>query len=384
MRLMQGSVRQRARGVWEVRVYKGRHPATGTKLYVSRTVRGAKRDAQAVARTLVEEIEADRPSEADDPEWSITFGEWLDQWWVQKEKTLSPSSVSPWRSAIRKYLQPLLGHQLLSELRVRHLEAVYRQLVDGGLSPARVQKIHTVASVALNDAVRRELIAASPANQARAPKGRRVEPNPPTPDEVARLLAAAEADDPELFVFLTVAANTGARRGELCALRWCDIDFAGSFVTLANAVAKGGGDGAVVRQTKTGAVSRVAVSTRVLEILSRHRSQRVALMTELGARHDDRHFVWSQGIDGNRPVYPDTISVRFRRLSRRHGLEHVQLRQFRHYAATQLLSAGVDVRTVAGRLGHSRPATTLDRYAAFLPARDREAAELLETIHRSE
>ena len=113
-----------------MRVYKGRHPATGTKLYVSRTVRGAKGEAQAVARTLVEEIEADRPSEADDPEWSITFGEWLDQWWVQKEKTLSPSSVSPWRSAIRKYLQPLLGNQVLSELRVRHLEAVYRQLVD--------------------------------------------------------------------------------------------------------------------------------------------------------------------------------------------------------------------------------------------------------------
>ena len=87
--------------------------------------------------------------------------------------------------------------------------------------------------------------------------------------------------------------------------------------------------------------------------------------------------MWGKDPEGTRPIYPDTISVRFRQLSSRHGLEHVQLRQLRHYA---LLSAGIDVRTVAGRLGHSRPTTTLDRYAAFLPARDREAAELLEAI----
>lgn len=380
---MQGSVRQKARGVWEVRIYRGRDPETGRKVYVSRTVRGSKRDAQALARRLVEEFEEERSSEQEVLERVQTFGDWLDEWWAQKEKTLSPSSVSPWRSAIRKYLQPHLGEVVLSELRVRHLENLYRQLVDEGLSPARVQKIHTVASVALNDAVRRELIAVSPANQARAPKGHRVEPNPPTPDEVARLLEAAEAEDFELFVFLAVAANTGARRGELCALRWCDVNFEGGFVTLAYAVAKGGGDGAVVRQTKTGEVSRVAVSERVLEILEKHRSKCAALVADLENPFNDRRFVWAQDPEGTRPIYPDTISLRFRRLRGRHGLKHVQLRQLRHYAATQLLSAGVDVRTVAGRLGHSRPATTLDRYAAFLPARDREAAELLEAIHQA-
>ncbi len=381
---MQGSVRQRARGVWEVRVYRGRQSETGRKLYVSRTVHGSKRDAQALARTLVEEMEEERSSKQEEDRWSLTFGDWLDEWWIQKEKTLSPSSVSPWRSAIRKYLQPRLGERVLSELRVRHLEDLYRQLLDEGLSPSRVQKIHTVASVALNDAVRRELIAASPANQARAPKGQRVELDPPTPDEVARLLEAAEVEDFALFVFLAVAANTGARRGELCALRWCDVDLGGSFVTLAHAVAKGGGEGAVVRQTKTGAVSSVAVSERVLEILGKYRSECEALIADLDMPFNNRRFVWGQNPEGTRPIYPDTVTARFRRLRSRHGLDHIQLRQFRHYAATQLLSAGVDVRTVAGRLGHSRPATTLDRYAAFLPARDREAAELLEAIHHAE
>jgi len=55
-------------------------------------------------------------------------------------------------------------------------------------------------------------------------------------------------------------------------------------------------------------------------------------------------------------------------------------RQFRHFAATQLLSAGLDVRTVAGWLWHASPAMTLDRYAAWVPARDREAADVLDMV----
>jgi integrase len=81
------------------------------------------------------------------------------------------------------------------------------------------------------------------------------------------------------------------------------------------------------------------------------------------------------------PIYPDTISVRFRALAERIGLDHVELRQFRHYTATQLLAAGIDVRTVAGRLRHARPAMTLDRYAAWVPARDSEAADVLEGLN---
>ena len=367
-----------------MRVYRGRHPETGKKIYVSRTVRGTKRDAQAVARELVEKAENEESSEASgvgDPQ--VTFGGWLDGWWATKEKSLSPSSVSPWRSAIRKYLQPCLGEHALVDLRVGHLEEFYRRLVDDGLSPARVQKIHTVASVALNDAVRRELITVSPAMQARAPKGQRVEPDPPTPDEVHRLLDAAEADDPALFAFLLLAANTGARRGELCALRWCDVNFDGGYVTLAHAVAKGGGAGAVVRQTKTGTATRLAVSSRVLEVLDLRKGERRELLESIGAAFSERSFVWSQDPEGSRPVYPDSISARFRRLRESEGLDHVQLRQLRHFVATQLLAAGVDIRTVAGRLGHSRPATTLDRYAAFLPVLDREAAEILDRVHAS-
>jgi integrase len=331
---------------------------------------------------MVVEAEAEAQAAPAEPVAPVlTFGGWLDEWWVAKRTALSPSSVAPWRSAIELHLKPSLGELPLGELRLHDLEDVYQRLVDGGLSPGRVQKVHTVASVALNAAVRRGLIAASPAALAKPPGGRRSEPDPPTPQEVAQLLTAAHAADPDLYEFLVVAANTGARRGEICALRWSDLDVGNRVLTIARAVVKGGGDGVVVRQTKTGAVGRIAVSQQVVDVL-RQRQERLA--SALGGANVERPadgFIWSQDPEGSRPIYPDTISVRFRALRERAGLDHVELRQFRHYTATQLLAAGIDVRTVAGRLRHARPAMTLDRYAAWVPARDREAADLLEGIN---
>jgi len=71
------------------------------------------------------------------------------------------------------------------------------------------------------------------------------------------------------------------------------------------------------------------------------------------------------------------VTHRFTRLRRRVGLEHIRLHDLRHYVATQLISGAVDVRTVAGRLGHVNPSVTLSTYAAWVPARDQEAALLM-------
>ena len=86
----------------------------------------------------------------------------------------------------------------------------------------------------------------------------------------------------------------------------------------------------------------------------------------------------------SRPCYPDSVSRRFRYACRKAGVEGVRLHDLRHYVATRLLSAGVDVRTVAGRLGHRNAATTLNVYSHFVPERDREAAEIMSRLHAAD
>jgi len=88
-------------------------------------------------------------------------------------------------------------------------------------------------------------------------------------------------------------------------------------------------------------------------------------------------FGFSQEIDGSTPWRPDSTTRAFARLCRRAGLEGVRLHDLRHYVATRLLASGVDVRTVAGRLGHRDAATTLNVYSHFLAEADRDAANVL-------
>jgi integrase len=119
---MQGSVRQRGRGVWEVRVYLGRDERTGQKRYRSRTVRGSRRDADQVCRDLVESSESER--DAPGPEELPTVGEWIDEWWPEKKKAISPTTASSWQSVIDIYVRPRLGEMPLHEVRARHLESL--------------------------------------------------------------------------------------------------------------------------------------------------------------------------------------------------------------------------------------------------------------------
>lgn len=79
-------------------------------------------------------------------------------------------------------------------------------------------------------------------------------------------------------------------------------------------------------------------------------------------------------VASRRPWRPDSVSARWRRARRGTPLEGVPLKDLRHMVATQLLAAGVDVRTVAGRLGHATPTLTMSTYAAWLPERDQAAA----------
>jgi integrase len=88
-------------------------------------------------------------------------------------------------------------------------------------------------------------------------------------------------------------------------------------------------------------------------------------------------FVFSNTADGSEPWYPDSLSRSFQRLCKQEGLTGVRLHDLRHLVASQLLSAGVDVRTVAGRLGHRNAATTLNVFAHFLKQSDRAAADVM-------
>ncbi len=371
---MRGSIEKRGNGSWRLRVYAGADPDTGTKRTISRTVRGTKRQAEDALNRLLLDVGDGRHLSS-----SLTVGELLDQWWPAKRQGLSPATARDWESCLRLHVRPHVSDQKLHRFRAIDLDRVYRKLTEAGLSPQRIRRVHTILSTALAQAVRWEMIATNPALSASPPEVREREIRPPAPEDVVAFATSLQQDDPELALFVWLAAFTGARRGELCALRWSDIDFADASILISRALVDGGGT-VIEKDTKTHQARRIAIGSETLAKLEAYRSQlqdrAAACLTEVAADA----FVFTSTVDGDSPWRPDAMTHRFVSARRKAGLpESMRLHDLRHFLATGMISSGVDIRTVSGRLGHRRTSTTTDRYAAFVPAADRAAAVAFES-----
>jgi integrase len=219
-------------------------------------------------------------------------------------------------------------------------------------------------------------VAVNPASNASPPRLPSRDIRPPSPEQVRRLFAEAAEEDVTFGVFLQLAAATGARRGELVALRWPDVDLGSGVVTIARGAVQGK-DGLVIKDTKTHAARRIALDPATVAVLAAHLKRAESIATACEATLPKDSFVFSDDPAGRESWRPWLVTQRFARVAERAGLPEVRLHDLRHFVATRLLANGIDVRTVAGRLGHKNPNVTLTVYSHFLPEADREAADLL-------
>lgn len=244
------------------------------------------------------------------------------------------------------------------------------------VAPASIRQIHWILSGALNRAVRWRWIAVNPADQAEKPGLPQPNPHPPSAPEAARLVTEAWKD-PDWGAFVWVAMTTGARRSELCALRWSAVDLDGAVLTLRSALYVDGTGKLREKDTKTHQQRRVALDVETIAVLREQLARCEARASTLSLSLPADGYVFSPDPDGSTPLVPDTATQRFSRMAVRLGVA-TNLHALRHYSATELIAAGVDVRTVAGRLGHGGGgATTLRVYAAWLSESDQRAASAL-------
>lgn len=392
---MQGTVERRGKS-WRLRVDVGRDPVTGRRRQLTRTVSGTKRQAdEAMARLLVEIGEGRHHGSQ-----SISLADLCRDWLEQARVNFEPNTAVEFAGVIRRYIGPRadvaasheilrrgIGGTSLKKLRAWELDRFYQQLLVGGgkngapLSPATVRKVHTVLRLALEQAVRWQWLSENPALHSSPPSIRRRDPTPPAIEEARALVEAAGELDPEWATYLRAAAALGARRGEVCALRWPMVDLKGGVVAIHRAIVIGD-QGVMDREYPKNASSRrrVAIDSGTVDALTAHRAAQTQRAYTCGTTLVEDAYLFSPEVDGSRPWHPQVVTHRFKRLCRRLGLESLRLHDLRHYVATQLIAAGVDARTVAGRLGHANPSVTLSTYAAWVPARDRDAAGLMGSL----
>jgi integrase len=258
------------------------------------------------------------------------------------------------------------------------LDHTYQIWLSEGLAPATVHHCHALLSAALHRAVRWGIIATAVTERASPPPLRSQVTIAPSPGDIRRLIDAAEESRSEpLGAAIALAAVTGCRRSELCGLRWGDVDFAAGKIWVRRAV-KHGLDHrqVVVGPTKTHSSRSIALDPLALAVLAEHRQRVQDAARQVGATAQPDAYVLSADPASAEPLKPDSLGQAFRRVAERAGVR-LRFHDLRHFSATQLIGAGTDVRTVAGRLGHADPSTTLRVYAHALADRDRAAAAIL-------
>jgi integrase len=137
------------------------------------------------------------------------------------------------------------------------------------------------------------------------------------------------------------------------------------------------GRAVIEKDTKTHQARRLAIDAATVDLLAAHKTEMEQRAELCGLRLADAAYVFSDELAGRDPWKPDRVTLAFGRFCRQEGVAGVRLHDLRHFAATRLLSSGVDVRTVSGRLGHANASTTLGVYAHFLQSADQAAADVL-------
>ncbi|MGH2656509.1 MAG: tyrosine-type recombinase/integrase [Actinomycetota bacterium] len=275
----------------------------------------------------------------------LTIAEVVDNWYRGHRRNLSSGTRRDYEGRIRRDVGRIGG--LLAEDLARNprdLRAFY-----GSLTPTSARRLHAILRQAFQDALAHGEISRNPCDVVKARRPRPSERPIPSPEEVEKMILAAEEEDPLWGLFVNVSATIGTRRGETCALRWEDVDFDAGRLHVRRAVCKGIHGPTELKPPKTGRERSLFVGERFFD--------------EIRPFRRGGGWIFSDGRRGpDAPWHPDWPGHRFSRLTRRLELPYT-LHSLRHFVATQLLARGLPVTQVARFMGHKDPSVTLDLYA---------------------
>jgi integrase len=410
-----GYIQRLPSGAFRVSVYAGTDPVTGKQ----RRLRETCPDEAAATATLGKLLKQAQSHQA--PNRDATFGLVLDKYLEVTD--LAESTLATHESYIQRIIRPVLGDIKAREIGADTLDTLNAHLkrcsricarlaktehyADGRhacdercgplrdhrttrphtcdqrctlhkckpLKPSSRLKVLSIISAALTLAKRYKWVDSNAAQDATMPSVGRPQPDPPTPRQAAQLLNLVWEEDEEFGLYLWTSFTTGGRRGEMVGLRENRFDFDLQEIKFAkNYIVKRGKR--IEKAPKDGEGRLVSLDPLTCELNRGYLARRRASAKAIGVDVPEDAYAYSPDPAGREPWNPDTMTHRYRRYADKVGIRS-SLKELRHYSATQLLASGVDLNTVAGRLGHAEGSTTLKFYAQFTRPADQRAAAVI-------
>jgi integrase len=307
---------------------------------------------------------------------NLSVREYLTRWLNDSVRgSVKPITFESYERLVRVHVAAQLGRVKLKNLSPAHLQGLYRERLDAGLSPRTVQYIHVVLHRALKQALRWNLVPRNVATAVDPPRVHKQEIRPLSPEQTRTLLETARED--RLEALYVIAVHCGLRQGELLALRWDDVDLdAGTLrVNRTLAVTKNGPSFTAPKTAKSR--RSVRLTGGAVEALKRHGGRQAQEIMKSDTLYRDQGLVFASEV--GTPLNRHNLGRRsFKPLLERAGLPDVRFHDLRHTCATLLLSKSVHPKFVQELLGHATIAITLDTYSHVLPGMGDQASRAME------
>ena len=351
-----GTIRKRSDGRWEARIIVG-HKNDGSPMYKSAFAKTQKSALKQLHQLIDLYRDVDLTEDS-----RMTLGEWLDKWLDEYMIfTIRESTLDSYRAMVKNQVKPFIGSKQISSLTTADMQKFYNKIKKEGrvrehpihgktLADSMVRGVHMMLHEALDTAVKERLIAKNPTNGTTVPKCNYPEKQILCDNQLETFLEAIKGHE-YWCDFFYVEVMTGLRRGEICGLKWQDINFDENKLQVKRSVSVKKGGGVSIGETKTETGVRcIQMPPSVAELL---KSKKQTAITE---------WVFPHFQHPEQPVSPARAYRKLKVILKNAELPLIRFHDLRHTFATHATQGGVDPKTLAGILGHTNASFTLDTY----------------------
>ena len=369
-----GTIRKRSDGRWEGRIIIG-HKNDGTPIFKSVFGKTQKATLKQLHQMLDLYCDVDLTEEC-----RMTLGEWMDKWLDEYMIfTLRESTINGYRNMIEHQIKRFIGDKQLAYLTTADLQKFYNKIKKDGraiehpihgkeLSNSMVRKVHMILHQALNLAVRERLIVRNPTIGTTIPKKSYTEKQVLCDSQLDKFMDAIKREQ-YWYDFFYVEIMTGLRRGEICGIKWSDINFTEGTLSIRRSVTTKAGGGLMIGETKTNAGERkIILPPSVLTLLREKQSDAIC------------EWVFPHYMNPSDPLHPDAAYRKLKTLLKSVELPLIRFHDLRHTFATHAMQGGVDAKTLAGILGHTDASFTLDTYTHVTGDMQRNASSVVNNM----
>lgn len=318
---------------------------------IRKTVSGK---TQAECKKKLDELKRKLASNTYVQPTKTTYVAYLSTWQEQKAnlEKLKASSIATHASRIRLYIEPYFGNIEIQKVTLPMLHAFYTSLA-AKVSAHTVHKVHNIINNSFKFAVRDGIVAFNPAANALLPKFKVKKKSALSSEEIMTLMVTAKdyqaqptTKTKNIYPLISLAINTGCRRGELAGLQWDDVDLDNHCITINHAIMEIGGKSIMSTPKTESSIRTIHISSSMTEILRQHKQIATGL------------YVFPALNNPDVPIRPSNINRLFYTVIKRAGLK-CGFHTLRHSHITHLIENNVNIKTVQDRAGHSQIATTI-------------------------